>query len=69
MNSIDPLELLWDALLSRDGKQVQSTFSTLEPDNQQTILQHLKRMATEPDWHPEQALSARAALSALGIDL
>lgn len=65
MNHQEPLEILWDALLSRDPEQVRKAFDCLSPRIQRDILAHLHRMATEPDWHPEQRISAQAALDAL----
>lgn len=64
--SSDPLEVLWDALLSRQAAQIQAAYTALDPASQQVVLAHLRRMASEPDWHPEQTISAQAALVALG---
>jgi hypothetical protein len=68
MDTIDPLDLesLWDRLLSRRPGQVHLAFESLSPDQQEVVLAHLKRMANEPGWHPEQQRSAIAALKALG---
>ena len=63
---MDPLEILWDKLLSRQPEEVVSAFTSLSEDEKGAILNHLKRMATEPDWHPEQRLSAQAALDIIG---
>ena len=62
------LEHLWDALLSRQPEQVQAAFRSLDPDHQRLIYAHLQRMANEEGWHPEQRLSAQAALEALAED-
>lgn len=62
----DPLEAFWDNLLSRQSDKVQSAFETLDPNQRPSVLAHLKRMITEPGWHPEQRQSAEAALRALG---
>lgn len=64
----DQLEQLWDGLLSRQPEQIQRAFATLTPGDQMGVLAHLKRMATEPGWHPEQRASALAALAALGLE-
>jgi hypothetical protein len=64
-NNFANLESLWDALLSRQPDQVRSAFKRLEPSQQEAVLTHLQRMATEPSWHPEQCKAARAALEAL----
>ena len=61
----DPIELLWDALLSRQVDQVRAAFSGLQPQEQQAVMEHLQRMAGEPGWHREQRISAQAALEAL----
>ncbi len=63
---MDPLELLWDQLLSRQPEQIRMAYNHLTPDEQVDVLRHLGRMASEPGWHTEQVLSARAALNALG---
>jgi hypothetical protein len=68
--SEDPLaslriEDLWDALLSRQADQARSAFRTLDAEQQRAVMAHLQRMTTEPGWHPEQRISAQAALEAL----
>jgi hypothetical protein len=65
LGEVDPLEQLWDALLSREPDRVRSAFATLDKASQRTTLAHLMRMATENDWHPEQRQSAIEALDAL----
>lgn len=65
--SSDPLQTLWDRLLSSEKDLVLLTYSALALDEQRAVLEHLKRMATEPGWQPEQRASALAALTALGI--
>jgi hypothetical protein len=64
-NSPSFLEILWDALLSRDPSQIRAAFADLDPDSQKVVLAHLRRMAEEDGWHPEQVKSARTALAAL----
>lgn len=64
----DPLEILWDALLSRQPRRVRAAFDSLTTAEQQSILAHLRRMAEEPGWHPEQQRSAQAALEAITVD-
>ena len=63
--STDPLEILWDNLLSCQPDRVRATFTNLTPSEKKIVLDHLNRMASEPGWHPEQQTSARLALSAL----
>jgi hypothetical protein len=59
------LENLWDSLLSREPEQVRAAFARLEPGERQSVVAHLRRMAGESGWHPEQRRSAEAALEAL----
>jgi len=63
---MNPLELLWDQLLSRQPEQIRAAYNHLSPDEQESVLRHLGRMASEPGWHTEQVLSAQLALQALG---
>ncbi|HWQ46201.1 MAG TPA: hypothetical protein VN376_05000 [Longilinea sp.] len=62
---IDPLEALWDEILSRQPERIRAAFTGLPQADRQNLLAHLERMATEKDWLPEQRRSARAALKAL----
>jgi hypothetical protein len=61
------LETLWQHLLSREPYKVQSAFSGLDKESQREVLEHLTRMSVEADWHPEQRISAQAALKALDL--
>lgn len=61
----DPLELLWMELLSRQPARIRAAFTALPRQQKISVRAHLIRMTSEPDWHTEQALSARAALEAL----
>ncbi|MCX6053695.1 MAG: hypothetical protein NTZ74_02040 [Chloroflexi bacterium] len=66
MISSDPfLELIWDQILSRDAKKINAAYPNLDPDSQKTVVNHLQRMVTENDWHPEQVRSARIALDVI----
>ena len=65
MMDIDPLEILWNSLLSRNAKRIRSVFAGLDKASQGEVLKHLKRMTTEEGWHPEQIKSAQSALDAL----
>jgi hypothetical protein len=51
MNDDHYLENLWNDLLSRDATKTQAAFFALEIEEQQAVLVHLKRMATEQGWH------------------
>jgi uncharacterized protein YdeI (YjbR/CyaY-like superfamily) len=64
-NQFDTPEALWDALLSREPELVRAAFHRLGAGEQEAVLFHLRRMTAEPDWHPEQRLSAQAALQVL----
>jgi hypothetical protein len=66
-DTIDPLEILWDSLLSRERAKVTSAFSELSLDEKKAVITHLKRMVSESGWHREQQVSAQTALSYLGI--
>ena len=59
------LEQLWDEILSRQPEVIKSTFSTLNPDDKQAVLAHLKRMASEDGWQAEQRTSAKVAIHVL----
>lgn len=59
------LEELWDGLLSRDPERVRAAFSLLEEREQKSVVTHLQRMVSEPDWQPGQRESARSALEIL----
>ncbi|MHB1119208.1 MAG: hypothetical protein ACYC11_04020 [Bellilinea sp.] len=61
----DPLEILWDSLLSRNEKQIRAAYERLDPASRNEVMQHLLRMSTEEGWHPEQRKSAQSALLAL----
>ncbi len=58
-------EDIWEALLSRETEQIRHAYDGLSAEEQQAVLAHLKRMTSEPGWHPEQVLSAQAALKAI----
>jgi hypothetical protein len=60
-----PLSAIWERLLSREAELVRNTFNELSPEEQQAVIHHLRRMASEPGWHPEQRLSAQSALEVI----
>ncbi len=66
MNEPDPLARFWDDLLSRDSARIRPAYAALETPARRAVLAHLRRMVREPGWHPEQVISAKAALEALG---
>jgi hypothetical protein len=59
------IEDTWDKLLSRDPSLVRLTFASLDEASQVIVVEHLHKMSSEPGWHPEQVLSALAALRAI----
>jgi len=63
--SNDPLEMIWDGLLSHDPVEIQRVFNILDSESQEVVLLHLQRMVTEPGWLPVQQQSAQIALSVL----
>ncbi len=59
------LEQTWDGILSRDPRRIAAVFNSLGSKDQTVVLEHLIKMASESGWHPEQVISARAALNVL----
>ena len=59
---IDPLEKLWDALLSREPQQIKQAFDSLDTAGQKAVIDHLNHMMTEEGWLDEQRSSAHLAL-------
>ena len=65
MDQFAHLEQIWDQLLSREPEQIRSAYALLDVSSQQTVLAHLRKMVSEPGWHPEQVTSATIALQAI----
>jgi hypothetical protein len=65
LSTEDPLETIWDSLLSQEPEQIRIVFATLDQASQRSILLHLKRMVTEPGWMSVQQQSAQFALNTL----
>jgi hypothetical protein len=65
MDTMEPLEELWDGLLSREPDRILAAFATLSTSEKGSVLNHIRKMAEEPGWHPEQRNSAQAALAVL----
>lgn len=61
----DPTEIFWTEILSRQAEHVHAAYSALPEEEKIAILIHLKKMTTEPGWHPEQVESASTALEIL----
>lgn len=64
-DSSNSLEYIWDGLLSRHPAEIRLVFSALAAEERLVVIAHLQRMVSEAGWHPEQRLSAQAALQAL----
>jgi hypothetical protein len=59
------IEALWGDLLSQEVVRIQTTFNRLLPAEQEKILRHLRRMASDSDWQPNQRIAAQTALQIL----
>jgi hypothetical protein len=62
---LDPVELFWDHLLSRQPDQIRAAFQSIPPEAQQRVLAHLRAMLEDEGYAPEQRLSAQAALEVI----
>lgn len=62
--AFDPQDF-WDNLLSRQPELIQLAYNQLEAEEQKAVTAHLKRMAEDDGWHPEQVISARSALKVI----
>jgi len=60
----DPNQL-WKDLLSGDPEKIRAAWSTLTPDERESIRGHLERMARGSDWQPVQRKAAETALTHL----
>ena len=58
-------EIVWDALLSREPESIRPAYLALDAETRQAVSAHLRVMTSEEGWHPEQVISARAALDAI----
>jgi len=65
LEELDPLEQFWDAILSRQPDLIRPAFNSLNPAERQQLIDHLRRMASEAGWQPEQRKSAFAALETI----
>ena len=62
---MDAIELLWDALLSREPKRIQFAYDDLSLAEKEAVVEHLKSMASESGWHGEQKRSAQFAVDVI----
>ncbi|MFN8420718.1 MAG: hypothetical protein U0528_15965 [Anaerolineae bacterium] len=58
----DGLEEFWADILSEEPDRIIAAWLTLAPDEQQSVLTHLRRMAAEEGWADVQRQSAMAAI-------
>ena len=63
MNNL--FDRIWTEILSRDAARIKTAYTSLSADEQKKVHAHLKKMAAEEGWHPEQVLSAQTALEAI----
>jgi hypothetical protein len=56
------IEAVWEALLSEEPPRIRRAWLDLPDDEASAVLEHLKRMATEPGWAEGQRQSAATAL-------
>lgn len=64
----EPLEIFWDAILSRQPDRIRAAYALLAADDRRKLIAHLRRMATEEGWQPQQRKSAQVALDTLAND-
>ena len=65
MPMADRIEAFWEEILSRQQERIHKAFAPLSPEEKIAVFNHLKLMVSEPNWHPEQVVSASQALNAL----
>jgi len=59
------LEDFWENILSRDADLIRTAINQISKDERNQIVNHLQKMASEPEWHEEQKISARRALDVI----
>jgi hypothetical protein len=62
---MNTVEIVWEALLSRDENQIRPAYQALDAETRQAVGAHLRVMTSEDGWHPEQVISAQAALDVI----
>jgi len=66
MNSLEEyLEHVWDGILSEDETLILQTYQSLSAEDQNVVLNHLKKMVSESGWQLIQVRTATSALTAL----
>ncbi|MBM3137281.1 MAG: hypothetical protein FJZ98_03720 [Chloroflexi bacterium] len=62
---MDLIEKLWDDILSRDPLKIRAAFEHLNDQERRDVFTHLEKMSRDNGWHPEQKISADAALDVI----
>jgi hypothetical protein len=58
-------EDFWAEVLSADPDRIREALHRLPGPERASVLEHLRRMASDPGWQPGQPSRARAALEAI----
>ncbi len=66
MPAIEDLDAFWSDILSTDPERVRRAAVPLDPKERQSVVTHLRSMASREDWTAAQRANAWAALVALG---
>jgi hypothetical protein len=56
---------IWEMILSRQPGVIGKAFDSLAINEQNAVLDHLRRMSSESGWQPAQRESARIALEVI----
>jgi len=62
---MDLIEKLWDDILSRNPLKIRAAFESLSDQERGDMYTHLVKMSRDDGWHPEQKISANAALDVI----
>jgi hypothetical protein len=60
--TMENLDNFWEELLSEDPARIRRAWGDLTDEEALAVLDHLRRMAEEEGWHPDQRRAAAAAL-------
>ncbi len=63
----DPVEAFWDAVFSRDPRQIHAVIDPLDDSTRAAVVAHLLHMVSDAGWQAEQVKSAQAALAELKV--
>jgi hypothetical protein len=64
--TIDDLDTFWAEILSSDPARIRRAAEAVPPKERESVITHLRSMATRDDWTAMQRANAWAALVALG---